>query len=141
ALRRVFSLMVDDLLSETGRRLNALQGPGATPDTVREAGQPVVAFSDSLADDIRTIKAFLFRRMYRHYRVRRMRLKAARVVHDLFEIFLADPGLMPENWYGTAAAAEGETARARVIADYIAGMTDRYALEEHRVLTDPAALA
>ncbi|MEO0425955.1 MAG: deoxyguanosinetriphosphate triphosphohydrolase [Pseudomonadota bacterium] len=141
ALRRVFSLMVDDLLSETGRRLNALQGPGATPDTVREAGQPVVAFSDGLAHDIRTIKAFLFRRMYRHYRVRRMRLKAARVVHDLFEIFLADPGLMPENWYGTAAAAEGETARARVIADYIAGMTDRYALEEHRVLTDPAALA
>ncbi|MEL7172140.1 MAG: hypothetical protein AAFN05_04130 [Pseudomonadota bacterium] len=48
---------------------------------------------------------------------------------------------MPEHWYGAAAVADGETARARVIADYIAGMTDRYALEEHRVLTDPAALA
>ncbi|MEO1531906.1 MAG: deoxyguanosinetriphosphate triphosphohydrolase [Pseudomonadota bacterium] len=141
ALRRVFSVMVDDLLVETGRRLAALEGPGANADTVREAGAPVVAFSDGLAADIRTIKAFLFRRMYRHYRVRRMRLKAARVVQDLFEIFMADPGLMPEHWYGAAAAADGETARARVIADYIAGMTDRYALEEHRVLTDPAALA
>ncbi|MEM7497320.1 MAG: deoxyguanosinetriphosphate triphosphohydrolase [Pseudomonadota bacterium] len=141
ALRRVFSVMVDDLLVETSRRLAALEGPDVSADTVREAGHPVVAFSEALMADVRTIKAFLFRRMYRHYRVRRMRLKSARVVQDLFEIFLEDPGLMPENWYGVAADAEHETARARVIADYIAGMTDRYAIEEHRVLTDPAALA
>ncbi|MEM6944797.1 MAG: deoxyguanosinetriphosphate triphosphohydrolase, partial [Pseudomonadota bacterium] len=141
ALRRVFSVLVDDLLAETRARLEAIDQAHATPDTIREASAPVVAFSDALMADIRTIKAFLFRRMYRHYRVRRMRVKASRVVRDLFEVFMEDPGLMPEHWFAFAAEADGETARARVIADYIAGMTDRYALEEHRVLMDPAALA
>ncbi|MEM6677211.1 MAG: deoxyguanosinetriphosphate triphosphohydrolase [Pseudomonadota bacterium] len=141
ALRRVFSLMVDDLLAETRARLEALAREGASSDTVRHAGRPVVAFSAALAEDIRTIKAFLFRRMYRHYRVRRMRLKAARVVRELFQIFMDDPGLMPDEWYAAAAQAGDEAHRARVIADYIAGMTDRFAIDEHRVLTDPAALA
>jgi dGTPase len=79
--------------------------------------------------------------MYRHHRVRRMRVKAARVVRELFEIFLSDPALMPDRWMEEAREADGEAARARVVADYIAGMTDRFALEEHRVLTDPMARA
>ncbi|MEO1458366.1 MAG: deoxyguanosinetriphosphate triphosphohydrolase, partial [Pseudomonadota bacterium] len=139
ALRRVFGLMVDDALAETGRRL-AVLAP-ASADAIREAGHPVAAFSEPMMDDIRTIKSFLFRRMYRHYRVRRMRIKATRVVRELFDIFLSDPGLMPDHWMEVARAAPDEHARARVVADYIAGMTDRFALEEHRVLTDPAALA
>ncbi len=87
------------------------------------------------------IKAFLFRHMYRHYKVRRMRNKAAGVVRDLFDIFHTDSGLMPEEWSAAAAAAGSEELRARIVADYIAGMTDRFALEEHRVLTDPFARA
>ncbi|MEM6972439.1 MAG: deoxyguanosinetriphosphate triphosphohydrolase [Pseudomonadota bacterium] len=144
ALRRVFGRMVDDLLEETGRRLDSLTADASLDtsgaDVVRHAGMPVVAFSAAMWGDIQTIKGFLFHRMYRHTRVRRMRLKATRVVRELFEAFMADPGLMPEHWYLAAQDASEETARARIIGDYIAGMTDRYALEEHRVLTDPSAV-
>ncbi|MGF1553959.1 MAG: deoxyguanosinetriphosphate triphosphohydrolase [Paracoccaceae bacterium] len=141
ALRRVFGVMVDDLLVETGGRLDALLAGGAASSAeVRAAGHSVAAFTDAMQADIDAIKAFLHRRMYRHWRVRRMRLKATRVVRELFEAFMADPGLMPDHWWRTCEAAGDERARARVIGDYIAGMTDRYALEEHRVLTDPAAL-
>jgi dGTPase len=141
ALRRVFGVMVDDLLVETGGRLDALLEAGAASSAdVRAAGRPVAVFTLAMQRDVEAIKAFLYRRMYRHWRVRRMRLKATRVVRELFEAFMGDPGLMPDHWWQTARAAADERARARVIGDYIAGMTDRYALEEHRVLTDPAAL-
>ena len=78
------------------------------------------------------IKAFLFRHMYRHYKVRRMRAKAASVVRDLFDLFTGDTGLMPVEWSQAAAEAPSEAARARIVGDYIAGMTDRFALETHR---------
>jgi dGTPase len=87
---------------------------------------------------IAEIRAFLMVNMYRHWRVARMRAKAARVVADLFAMFMAEPGLMPPEWQGCDRT---ETARARLVADYIAGMTDRFALQEHRVLTDPQARA
>jgi dGTPase len=139
ALRRVFGLMVDDVIAETGHRIEA-----AAPRSMAEvqaAPGALVTFSGQMAGDIRRIKRFLFTRMYRHWRVKRMRVKAARVVTELFDAFVSDPGLMPDEWAGTARAAAGEAARARVVADYIAGMTDRYALREHRALTDPAARA
>ncbi|HET7409830.1 MAG TPA: deoxyguanosinetriphosphate triphosphohydrolase, partial [Paracoccaceae bacterium] len=75
--------------------------------------------------------------MYRHHRVNRMRGKAVRIVRELFDVFLADPGVLPDEWREAAEAAPSEPLRARIVADYIAGMTDRFALEEHRVLTDP----
>ncbi|MDT8344637.1 MAG: deoxyguanosinetriphosphate triphosphohydrolase [Thermohalobaculum sp.] len=139
ALRRVFGLMVDDLLAETRARLDAA-APGSMA-AVQALPAPVVAFSAAMAEEIRAIKAFLFRRMYRHWRVKRMRMKATRVVSELFEIFAAAPDLMPDEWSAAALTASDATARARVVADYIAGMTDRFALEEHRVLTDPQARA
>ena len=139
ALRRVFGLMVDDVLAESGHRLAALAP--ATMAGVRALDQPVITFSGRMAGDIEAIKGFLFRRMYRHYKVRRMRNKAARVVRDLFDIFHNDSGLMPEEWSAAAVQAGSEELRARIVADYIAGMTDRFALEEHRVLTDPFARA
>ncbi len=139
ALRRVFGLMVDDVLTESRHRLETLAP--ASMAGVQALDCPVVAFSARMESDIATIKSFLFRRMYRHYRVRRMRAKAAGVVRDLFDIFLGDPGLMPEEWSAAAGTAESELMRARIVADYIAGMTDRFALEEHRVLTDPLARA
>jgi dGTPase len=139
ALRRVFGLMVDDVLAGSRARLAAL-APGSA-EAVRALGQPVILFSGRMASDIAEIKSFLFRHMYRHFKVRRMRAKAARVVSDLFAILLGDPGLMPGEWSDAAAQAESEELRARIVADYIAGMTDRFALDEHRTLTDPMARA
>jgi dGTPase len=139
ALRRVFGLMVDDLLAESRARLAALAP--ASAEEVRGLSEGVITFSGRMAGDIAAIKAFLFRHMYRHFKVRRMRAKAAAVVRELFDIFTADPALMPAEWAEAARGAEGEVLRARIVADYIAGMTDRFALEEHRVLTDPRARA
>jgi dGTPase len=89
---------------------------------------------------IGAIRGFLMTRMYRHWRVARMRAKAATVVEELFERFLAAPGLLPPEW-GDACAARPEAERARIVADYIAGMTDRFALEEHAKLTNPLTRA
>ena len=139
ALRRVFGLMVDDVLAESRHRLEA-RAP-ATMAEVQALDDSVITFSGRMAGDIEAIKSFLFRHMYRHYKVRRMRNKATGVVRDLFDIFHNDSGLMPEEWSDAAAAAGSEELRARIVADYIAGMTDRFALEEHRVLTDPSARA
>lgn len=137
ALRRVFGVMVEDVLAETQGNLNRT-GPESLAD-LQGLDAPVVMFSETMASDIATIKSFLFEHMYRHYKVKRIRRKATRVVRDLFEIFLDDPGVLPDHWREAVRDAEDETLRARVIADYIAGMTDRYALQEHQVLTDPQA--
>ena len=139
ALRRVFGRLVEDVVAESRRRL--AEAAPASYDALRALPGPVIGFSETVAAAVAGIKRFLFERMYRHYRVRRMRVKATRVVAELFAILTADPALMPDEWAAEAAAAPDEAARARVVADYIAGMTDRFALEEHRVLTDPAARA
>ena len=139
ALRRVFGAMVEDALAES-RRLLAEAAPGSAAE-VRALGRPVVAFSAEMRADIAAIHGFLMQRMYRHWRVARMRAKAAKVVAELFAIFMEAPALMPPDWSRAALAAADEPGRARVASDYIAGMTDRFALEEHRVLTDPLARA
>jgi dGTPase len=136
ALRRSFGQMVDDVVAETRNRL-----ADAKPESMAEVqalGRPVVAFSDGMTAQIGEIRAFLMSNMYRHWRVARMRAKAAVVVTELFTLFMGDPRLMPPEWRGPQG---DETARARAVADYIAGMTDRFALQEHRVLTDPMARA
>ena len=95
----------------------------------------MIRFSDATFAELKVIREFLYRRMYRHWTVQRMRRKARRVVEELFATFAEAPELMPAEW--NACAALDATARARVVADYIAGMTDRFALQEHRKLTDP----
>jgi dGTPase len=82
------------------------------------------------------IREFLYARMYFHWRVHRMKSKASRVVTDLFRLLFADPRCLPDEWRGRALEHD-QRGRARVVADYIAGMTDNYALEEHRRLFDP----
>ena len=87
----------------------------------------------------RALKSFLFTRMYRHYKVNRMASKARRVVRDLFQLFMAEPNTLPQDWQRSANEQPeqgSEAGRARQIADYIAGMTDRYALLEHQRLFD-----
>jgi dGTPase len=133
AIRRLINRMVEDLLTETRRRLATADPQSA--DDIRRLDRPVVAFSPEMQDHDRALKAFLFERMYRHYKVNRMSSKARRVVHDLFSLFLAEPQTLPTEWR-RLADAPGTPATARAISDYIAGMTDRFALDEHNRLFD-----
>ena len=134
-VRRVIDAMVTDVIQETGRRLAKLD-PGSA-DAVRRAKRRVVAFGDSMAEANQAIKDFLFARMYRHWRVNRMTAKARRLTEELFRLLHADPSMLPDDW--RSRAGEGGTVRAAtIVGDYVAGMTDRYAMVEHRRLTDIA---
>jgi len=127
-IRRMIDLMVNDLLQETRSRIDA-HAPASAED-VRLMDRPLVAFSDEMRQNDRALREFLFQRMYRHYKVNRMTSKAKRVVRELFDHYLERPDCLPDEWRAAAEGVRG-TARARLVADYIAGMTDRYALVEH----------
>jgi dGTPase len=129
-VRRVITRLIEDVIAETGARLSAL-APCLVAD-VRNAKGPVAAFSATSEGD-RAIKGFLYPRMYRHPRVLRIMTDAEGVVCDLFNRYATSPDQMPAEWAGRAAAGD-EAARLRAIADFIAGMTDRYALIEHERL-------
>ncbi|HVV93566.1 MAG TPA: deoxyguanosinetriphosphate triphosphohydrolase [Hyphomicrobiales bacterium] len=132
-VRRVITRLVEDAIAESGRRLDALKPDSA--EAVRRAGAPVVAFSVPIATAEEAIKAFLFAHVYRHPRVAAIKRDARGVVRDLFARYAAEPTLMADEWgQGLEEAPEGR--RLRRVADFIAGMTDRYALEEHRRLFD-----
>lgn len=133
AIRRLVDHMVVDVLTETRRRI-ARHHP-ETPDDVRRLSEPLVAFSDEMQKHNRTLKGFLFERMYRHYRVNRATSKAKRVVRDLTALFLAETNVLPTEWQRLTYGRD-EAGTARVVADYIAGMTDRFAFEERRRLFD-----
>jgi dGTPase len=137
ALRRVFGVMVEDVIAES-RRLLAEANPQSVAD-IRGNGRQLIRFSEPLFEDLKVIRAFFFKHMYRHWKVRRMRRKAAIIVTEMFDIFFNDPGMLPDDWQRWATSGD-ETKRALVIADYIAGMTDRFALDEHKKLVDPMAL-
>ncbi|ALA19235.1 MULTISPECIES: deoxyguanosinetriphosphate triphosphohydrolase [Chelatococcus] len=132
-VRRVITRFVEDVIAESGRRLARLAPADA--DAIRRAGLQVVAFSPAMAAADEAIKGFLYPNMYRHQRVMRVRREAEAVVRDLFGKFLREPQLMPEEWR-VDRAREEEPRVARRVADYIAGMTDGYALQEHRRLFD-----
>ena len=101
------------------------------------ASAALVAFSDEMTAHDRAVKEFLFPNMYRHTRVMRMTSKARRIVRDLFDLLLSEPFLLPEDWRADSDASDTPKT-ARKVADYIAGMTDRFALDEHSRLFDPA---
>ena len=133
-IRRVINAFAIDMTEESRRRIAAL-GP-ADSDAIRRATQPVVAFSPAMAEANRAVKEFLFARMYRHWKVNRMTNKARRVTQDLFGLLHDDTSMLPDGWR-TRAGVGDEPRAALTVADYIAGMTDRFALDEHRRLTDP----
>lgn len=132
-VRRLIGRMVEDLITESRRRLDALAPDGV--DDIRRAGGPVVAFSEAMAEADKALKAFLRTRMYRHYRVNRMTSKARRVVSALFRLYIAQPSCLPPEWQARTDGPNGPRT-ARGVADFIAGMTDRFAMEEHRRLFD-----
>jgi dGTPase len=130
ALRRVFGAMVGDVI-ETSRAALASSDVGSVTD-IRAHDGPLVRFTAEMWRDIGSIRDFLFIRMYRAPSVMEKREEVTRVVNDLFPAFLSQPSLMPGNWHKAVAQAEGSrVALARIVADYIAGMTDRFALQEH----------
>jgi len=128
SLRRLISAMVVDLVGETRRRLERCRPADA--DAVRALGRPVVAFSDGMALAVQALREFLHVHMYSHDKVRRMALKAQRVVKELFAALLERPECLPPAWQARAGAS-GSPETAVAIADYVAGMTDRFALDEH----------
>lgn len=132
-VRRLINVMVTDLLAETRGRIAALKPRSA--DDVRRSREPLVGFGEAVRRDDAELKSFLFSRMYRHYKLNRMASKARRVVTDLFELFMAEPNCLPTRWQ-SPEILDDEERRARLVADYIAGMTDRYAMLEHKRLFD-----
>lgn len=132
-VRRVISWMVGDVIGETGRRLK--KHAPVSADEVRALAAPVATFSAQLAEKNKVLQGFLSRRMYRNERVSDAMERAQRVIRDLFEAYMNDPALLPAGWREEAGGAEG-TRHARQVCDFIAGMTDRYALESHKRLFD-----
>ncbi len=131
SVRRLINLMVNDLIAETGRRLD--QAAPQCAQDIRALDQPVVAFSGEMAENDRIVKAFLMTHMYRHERVNEMTDNAKQVVTNLFGQYMNDPSALPDDWQSFAADAD-ERERAHTVCDFVAGMTDRFALQEHERL-------
>ena len=134
-IRRVIDALTTDLVLESRRRLSSLAAVDA--DAIRGSDRPVIGFGSAMAADNAEIRAFLHTRLYRHWRVNRMSEKARQVTASLFSVLSGNLALLPDGWRDPPEP--GDPAHAvRGVADYIAGMTDRFAIEEHRRLTDPS---
>jgi dGTPase len=131
AVRRMIGAMVDDVMGETLQRAAATGVQ--TAEDVRNLDHALVAFSPDMAEDLARLRQFLHARMYRHWRVNRTRSQARRILAEMFSLFLAEPDVLPSEWFARSQNRD-EAGRARVVCDYIAGMTDRFAIEEHRKL-------
>ncbi|HEX3484331.1 MAG TPA: deoxyguanosinetriphosphate triphosphohydrolase [Micropepsaceae bacterium] len=129
AIRRLISQMVGDVAAETQRRLAALRPPDAA--AIRRHSAPIAEFSSVLRAELAKLKEFLFRRMYHHPRVHQVMANAQLALTQLFDAFMADPALLPRDWAVQCRNSDNRMT-ARAICDYIAGMTDRFALQEHR---------
>ncbi len=129
ALRRVFGRMVEDVIAVAQNRLASAQPRSV--DDIRQMGTTVIRFSKPLYQELKAIRSFLFTRMYRAPTVMVERARVTHVVNALFPLFMAQPGLLPAEWQADVAGAGDATALARIVADYVAGMTDRFALLEH----------
>ena len=140
-IRRLISVFVADMLATSSANLAEIEV--ASADDIRTAGRAIIAFSPAMAADLETIRNFLFTNMWRHYKVNRMTSKAKRVVTDLFDLFMSETNTLPTSWQARDGVAIDDLAaadRARIIADYIASMTDRYAMLEHQRLFEPGPI-
>jgi dGTPase len=131
AVRRMIGAMVDDVMGETLQRAGSTGVQSA--DDVRALDHALVAFSPDMAEDLARLRQFLYARMYRHWKVNRTRSQARRILAEMFDLFLKEPDVLPSVWFEKSQNRD-EAGRARVVCDYIAGMTDRFAIEEHRKL-------
>ncbi len=131
-VRRMIGMMMNDVMTETQRRLS--EDKIETAEDVRTAKRQMVQFSKGVYDALTRLRAFLYERMYKHYKLNRTRSYAKRTLNEMFHLFMTEPDVLPTDWYQLVCAKDTEAARARVICDYIAGMTDAFAIEEHRRL-------
>ena len=129
ALRRVFGVMVSDVIETS--RANVQKSNARCAQDIRDLGQPVILFSKDLWADLKIIRKFLFTRMYRAPSVIEMRARVTSVVEELFPLFMQKTELLPAEWRVDVERARNETELARIVADYISGMTDRFAQQEH----------
>jgi len=132
-IRRLISLMVNDILDHSRHLICELKPENV--DDIRRADHSVISFSPEMKEFDKRLKSFLMQNMYLHYKVSRMKSKARRVIADLFELFHAEPDCLPTEWQ-RPEDLEDDMLRARLVADFIAGMTDRYAILEHKRLFD-----
>jgi dGTPase len=130
AVRRLIGIWVGDLVEESLRRINLYQP--ASVDAVRALPQSLVGFSDDMLTQAAQLRTFLHARMYRHWKVNRARSQARRIVGELFDVFFAEPDTLPPEWH--ARNSDDPAKAARLVCDYIAGMTDDFAIDEHRRL-------
>jgi dGTPase len=130
AVRRLIGVWVGDLVSESQRRIKLHQPKSS--DDVRMLPESLVGFSDDMMEKAGQLRKFLYARMYRHWKVNRARSQARRIVHELFDVFLAEPDTLPPEWH--ARNSDDPAKAARLVCDYIAGMTDDFAIDEHRRL-------
>ncbi len=128
SIRRMINIMVADAITETGERI--ARNDIKTAQDIRQLNKPLVSFSEDMQKQIEELKAFLMQHMYRHYRVNRMTSKARRIVKELFGFFLAEPECLPSEWQKDTDKP-GSKKTAEIVADFIAGMTDRFAIGEH----------
>lgn len=130
-IRRLIGVWIDDLVWESGNRI-AAANPQSVED-VRAAGKPLVGFSDVMNENQAVLRRFLMARMYRHWKVNRSRSHAKRILKELFDLFIAEPELLPPDWQQGGDGPNGPRT-ARRVCDYIAGMTDDFAIDEHKRL-------
>ena len=133
AVRDLIGVMVEDLIAQTRRNIAEFHPDSA--EAVRHMKQPLVSFSEEMCSNDRALKKFLYKHMYRHYSVNRMTSKGRRVVKDLFRLFHAEPECLPPEWQ-VLCDGKSSAKTARVVADYLASMTDILALDEYRRLFD-----
>jgi dGTPase len=129
ALRRFFGLLVEDVIAVA--RAEIADVNPKTPQDIRLAGRSMVRFSDAVFEQLKVIRQFLFTRMYRAPEVVKVRAKVTRIVKELFPLYQSNPDLLPKQWRKDVAEVENEIELARIVLDYIAGMTDRFAILEH----------
>lgn len=128
ALRRVFGVMVEDVIAVAQNRLSAANPQSV--DDIRALGTTVIRFSKQLFQDLKAVRSFLFHHMYRAPSVMKERARVTEVVDGLFPLFMAEPNLLPPEWQTDIAALTNTVDLARMVADYVSGMTDRFALQE-----------
>lgn len=138
-VRRMINDMILDVAAQSRRILDDLKPESV--DDIRNMGRPVIAFSEKMRAEMQELKDFLFPNMYRHYTINRMTSKGKRIVRDLFGLLFTETNILPPSWQKKARScpktAEGETMKARIVADFVAGLTDASAIELHTRLFDP----
>ncbi|ESQ80586.1 deoxyguanosinetriphosphate triphosphohydrolase [Asticcacaulis sp. YBE204] len=132
AIRRVIGFMIRDVCQETETRLRA--DGIETAEDVRRAKRQMVQFSHAVNEDLSRLRAFLYAKMYKHFMVNRTRSQAKRVLGQMFTLFMEEPEVLPPGWFGRVCTKDTEAQRARVVCDYIAGMTDSFAISQHKSL-------